>query len=248
MGHMPVRGEPIPVKFLTAEWRSLALLNYAADPSLLRARVPRGTELDDWNGITYLSLVGFLFLRTRIFGVTAPFHQRFLEVNLRFYVRRKTAEGWCRGVVFIKEIVPQWTTAVLARMLYHENYVCLPMRHTVTGHSTEYCWKLKDEWNTLSVCDGDTAALPAAGSREEFITEHYWGYTVQPDSGTLEYRVEHPRWLVRRAAGASFNGNARDLYGADLARVLANPVDSALLADGSAVTVFRGQRLVLPDH
>jgi hypothetical protein len=33
----------------------------------------------------------------------------------------------------------------------------------------------------------------APGSEEEFITEHYWGYTRQRDGGTIEYRVEHPR-------------------------------------------------------
>ena len=36
--------------FLTAEWRHLALLNYEVDQGLLLKFVPRGTELDCWNG------------------------------------------------------------------------------------------------------------------------------------------------------------------------------------------------------
>ena len=39
----------VPGKFLTAEWRHLAMLNYAVDPDLLRPYVPRGTELDAWS-------------------------------------------------------------------------------------------------------------------------------------------------------------------------------------------------------
>ena len=35
--------------------------------------------------------------------------------------------------------------------------------------------------------------------REEFITEHYWGYTAQRNGGCTEYKVEHPRWNVWKA-------------------------------------------------
>jgi uncharacterized protein len=37
----------------------------------------------------------------------------------------------------------------------------------------------------------------APGSQEEFITEHYWGYTACGER-TSEYRVEHPRWKIWR--------------------------------------------------
>ncbi len=55
-------------RFLTAEWKNLVMLNYAVDPSLLARFVPAGTELDAFNGVTYLSLVGFEFNRTRMCG------------------------------------------------------------------------------------------------------------------------------------------------------------------------------------
>ncbi|HEX8362069.1 MAG TPA: DUF2071 domain-containing protein, partial [Longimicrobium sp.] len=94
----------LPGKFLAAEWRDLVMLNYEADPAALRPLVPAGTELDAWGGTTYVSMVGFLFLRTRVLGIPIPFHQDFEEVNLRFYVRRRGPEGWRRGVVFVREI------------------------------------------------------------------------------------------------------------------------------------------------
>src|SRR5579864_6306955 len=118
-------------EFLTAEWRHLAMLNFEVDPTILRPFVPSGTEPDDWQGRTLVSLVGFLFLNTRVYGMRIPWHRDFEEVNLRFYVRRKTSEGWRRAVVFIKELVPRQAIAMAARLLYGENYAGIPMNHQI---------------------------------------------------------------------------------------------------------------------
>lgn len=80
-------------RFLTAEWRYLAMLNYEIDPPVLSALVPRDTEIESWQGKTFVSIVGFQFLNTRVMGMRIPFHQNFEEINLRFYVRRKAADG-----------------------------------------------------------------------------------------------------------------------------------------------------------
>ena len=63
--------------FLTAEWRYLAMLQYEIDPHVLRPLVPRETGLDDWQGRTLVSLVGFQFLDTRVLGAPIPFHRHF---------------------------------------------------------------------------------------------------------------------------------------------------------------------------
>ena len=79
--------------FLTAEWRYLAMLNYEIEPAVLLPLAPKGTELEAWNGKTFVSVVGFLFLNTRVMGWTIPFHQDFEEINLRFYVRRQPSSA-----------------------------------------------------------------------------------------------------------------------------------------------------------
>ena len=119
--------------FLTAEWKHLAMLNFEIEPSVLTLFVPRGTELDSWNGKTFVSVVGFLFFRTRVLGLPVPFLRNFVELNLRFYVRRKADDGWRRGVVFIKEIVPSAVIALVAREFYNEPYIALPMTHRGRG-------------------------------------------------------------------------------------------------------------------
>src|SRR5678816_2772984 len=115
--------------FLTAEWRYLAMLNYEINPAVLLPFVPSGTEPDTWNGKTFVSMVGFLFRNTRVMRVPIPFHQNFEEINLRFYVRRKAEDGWRRGVVFVKEIVPRAVIALVARVIYNENYIARRMWH-----------------------------------------------------------------------------------------------------------------------
>jgi uncharacterized protein YqjF (DUF2071 family) len=113
----------LPRAYLRAGWYHLAMLNYPADAAMLQRYVPAGTELDVWKGKPYLSMVGFMMLNTRVHGIPIPCHRNFEEVNLRTYVRRKTAGGWRRGVVFIKEIVPRRMIAFVARRVYNENYV-----------------------------------------------------------------------------------------------------------------------------
>ncbi len=233
--------------FLTAEWRYLAMLNYEVAPRLLSGFVPAGTELDSWNGKTFVSLVGFRFLKTRVFGIAFPFHCNFDEVNLRFYVRRTVGSEIRRGVVFVREIVPRRAIAIVARALYGERYLALPMKHSVEsnneGSAVEYGWRFGGRWNRIHLTTRGDGSLPAQGSAEQFITEHYWGYAATKDGGCVQYRVRHPQWKVWSAGNASFDGNMQELYGKDLNDVLQRPPESAFLAEGSAVSVHRGTRL-----
>jgi len=155
--------------FLTAEWKHLAMLNYEIEPLALASFVPVGTELDSWNGRTLVSVVGFLFLQTRVFGISIPFHRNFAEVNLRFYVRRKADDGWRRGVVFIKEMVPRAAIAFVARIFYSEPYIALPMAHrieVVSGSlkSAEYSWRFNGRKGALKLATHGEAQSLGDGS------------------------------------------------------------------------------------
>lgn len=234
-------------EFLTAEWRMLAMLNYEVDPGLVLQLVPAGTELDWWNGKVFVSLVGFRFLKTRVFGIAIPFHRNFDEVNLRFYVRRKQGNEVRRGVVFVQEIVPRWAIATVARKVYNENYVSLPMRHRIEqngiGPAVEYGWRLQSGWCAIKAQAGGAPAFAAEGTEEQFITEHYWGYAAQLDGGCVEYRVAHPSWRVWTVREAKFEGEAEELYGKELAAAVRGTPSSAFLAEGSEVTVYRGVKI-----
>jgi uncharacterized protein len=234
--------------FLSAEWRDLVMLNYVVDPNLLTRHVPRGTQLDAFEGKTYVSVVGFRFCHTKLLGrLPVPFHTDFDEVNLRFYVRRKEAHDDRRGVVFIAEIVPKRAIAKIARAFYGENYICLPMKHTIeTGHSgnkIDYQWRVDGKWCKLSAQTGHDSTRPPQGSLEQFITEHYWGYSSQLSGGCVEYHVSHVPWQVWATVAAGFEGDPSSLHGPELGAVIQRRPDSAFVADGSPVIVFKGDKI-----
>jgi hypothetical protein len=235
--------------FLTAEWQHLAMLNYEVDAGLLLPFLPAGTELDLWQGKLFISIVGFRFLKTKMFGLLPiPMHSNFEEVNLRFYVRRQAGNEVRRGVVFIREMVPRQATAFVARTFYNENYVALPMAHEIrsvgnNGLEVAYRWRNGKHWSGISLETDGNPGLPGEGSLEQFITEHYWGYAAQPRGGSVEYRVEHPSWKVWQVRQSLFEGDAEKFCGNKIAAALRGKPETAFLAEGSAVHVMRGQRL-----
>ncbi|MDC0723175.1 YqjF family protein [Nannocystis bainbridge] len=243
--------------FLTAEWRDLVMLNFVVDPAVLAPHVPPGTELDLFGGEAFVSVVGFMFLRTRLMGCPVPWHRDFEELNLRFYVRRRGqdgephvgADGYKRGVAFVKEIVPRAAVAMVARRLYGERYEAWPMRHTkvpataAASGAVGYAVRIGGRWHELGLgFRGEPAAL-VPGSEAEFIAEHYWGYVAGPGRPTIEYRVEHPPWRVWHGEAPQLRADVAALYGREWAAALATPPRSAFLADGSPVTVYHGRRL-----
>ena len=266
---VPAKARLLRRVFLSARWQLLAMLNWEVEPALLAPHVPPAVELDFHEGRTFVSLVGFLFLDTRVLGFSIPGHANFEEVNLRFYVRRQVAGEVRRGVAFIKEIVPRWAIAQTARVCYNEPYVALPMRHEVTGPAATlkaatsgrkeqepgvrsqepagriaYRWFHQNRWNSLDLDYRGERTPLAAGSHEEFIAEHYWGYCGQRRGGCVEYVVAHPPWSIWPATEAQLDcRSAPALYGDALADVLSRPPSTAFLADGSPVAVMRPTRI-----
>ena len=240
--------------FLTAEWRYLVMVNYAVDADVLRPLVPPGTELDLYRGEALVSMVGFRFLRTRLLGVPVPGHSDFDEVNLRFYVRHTTAAGEVRrGATFVREIVPRAAIAYTARLCYNEPYSALRMRSTAPRRPSDAPGRLAYDWRgggrdprrwhrLEATVDGPAAPL-VAGSEEEFIAEHYWGYTRQRDGGTVEYRVTHPRWRAWPVRGATLDADVAGLYGPAFADSLGAAPHSAFVAEGSPVAIHFPRRL-----
>lgn len=234
--------------FLTAEWRKLIMAQYEVDPATLAPWLPSGLELDLFQGRCYVSLVGFLFDRVRVKGISIPLHTSFEEVNLRFYVMRTEPDGSRkRGVVFIREFVPRVAVALVANLLYDEPYVKVDMSHSI--HSTPhalfvgYRWGHSRNWQRMTVETLPDAVLMEPGSEEEFITEHYWGYTKHGSGPTSEYGVHHPRWTVYPIQKFEIEADFDALYGPAFASLTGQQPASVFLAEGSEVRVSSGKRL-----
>lgn len=226
--------------FLTAQWRNLLMVTYAVDASMLIDRVPAGTTLDSWRGQALVSLIGFQFLDTKVLGAPIPFHQDFEEVNLRFYVRHSLDGELRLGIVFIREMVPRPIVGGMARLLYREPYLVVPMRSRVTPGpppDVDYQWNAEGgHWCRMAATASGEAQELVPGSLEEFVAVRHWGYNGEPGKNTLEYRVDHPRWRFWHVDDDGVSFRAAPLCGPELAQQLKEPV-STMIADGSAVTV-----------
>jgi uncharacterized protein YqjF (DUF2071 family) len=238
----------VPRNFLTAEWRKLIMAQYEVTPATLVPWLPPGVSLDLYQARCYVSLVGFLFARVRVLGLPIPFHTRFEEVNLRFYVARTEPDGTRkRGVVFIREFVPRAAITLIANSLYEEPYATLPMRHTIASApgalTVSYSWRHQQSWHSLAVEADPTPQPIVPSSEEDFITEHYWGYTKRTRGATSEYGVQHPRWQVYPIRNFAIEADFAALYGPAFASLDLQKPASLLLAEGSPVLVSTGIRI-----
>ncbi len=227
--------------FLTAKWENLIMANYAIDPLLLKPYLPYGVELDFYEGQTFVSLVGFMFKQTSLFQVPIPFLGTFEEVNLRFYVKRKDKGIEKRGVVFINETVPYKPVAWLANKLYKEHYIAIPTKHDIqigSNHKrVRYDWKINKAWNHIAVKATNANEAMKTGSIEEFIFEHYFGYTKISETKSQEYKVNHPRWLVNKVEEYTLDCDFAAMYGQEFSILGMQKPHSVILAEGSSVSV-----------
>ncbi|MFM2012068.1 MAG: hypothetical protein RLZZ396_852 [Planctomycetota bacterium] len=230
------------MEFLSAHWKHLLLANYVVDPGLLEPLVPAKTKLDFFRGDCYVSLVAFLFDHTRILGIPVPFHRRFEEVNLRFYVVPDRDRS-LRAVTFIREIVPKSAIPLIANNLFNENYVATPMSHRFEPQQenengvkqADYRWGKNLEHRIVANIDR-ALELPPPGSLGEFITEHYWGYAKGPKR-TLEYRVKHPQWISCLVDDYQIDVDFAEVYGKQFGFLKDLKPANFLYALGSPVTV-----------
>jgi uncharacterized protein YqjF (DUF2071 family) len=227
--------------FLSARWENIIMANYEVDAYLLNPYLPSGVELDSFNNKVYVSLVGFMFKRTKLFGIPIPLLGTFEEINLRFYVKRIQGDTIKRGVVFINETVPYKPVAWLANKLYKEHYTAVPAKssiiHTSSGKSIQYDWKINKRWNHIAVNADNKKEPMIPGGHEEFIFEHYYGYTKVNEHHSQEYKVEHPRWQVNKVHNYSIDCDFRSMYGKDFSFLSDSKPETVFLAEGSPVSV-----------
>ena len=228
-------------EFLSARWENLIMANYEVNPDLLAPYLPYGVELDFYNSKTFVSLVGFMFKQTSLFNIPIPFLGTFEEINLRFYVKRREGNTIKRGVVFISETVPYKPVAWLANKLYKEHYMAIPTKNVIStsglNKNVHYAWETNNKWNHLKVHALNIKTNMIKDSFEEFIFEHYYGYTKLEQQLSQEYTVNHPRWQINEVKDYTVDCDFSSMYGREFAFLSSHLPYSVIIAEGSPVTV-----------
>jgi uncharacterized protein YqjF (DUF2071 family) len=224
--------------FLTARWSNLFLATYAVPPALLQKRLPPGLELDTRDGQAFVSLVAFDFLDTRVLGVPWPGYRNFAELNLRFYVRR----GADRGVMFVREFVPQRLVAWMARAIYNEPYLAAPLHSTVVEGPDRLTVEHRLTWagrvHTIRATGAKPGHRPLDTSVEHFFKEHRWGYGVTRRGRLIRYEVVHPVWEVYPVMDYHIDLDWGLVYGPEWEGLGKAASNSTVLAAGSPIAVY----------
>lgn len=224
--------------FLTAEWNYLINITYAIDPKVLLPYLPKGLSLDIINGKAFVSFVAFEFNDVKVKGFKIPFHRKFPEINLRFYVNR---EGK-RGVVFIKEFVPKYFVALIANKIYNEPYFAIKMDHSIEktekGLNVHHSLCINKVWFNVDVKAENKSSIPAPDTTEHFFKEHEIGFGKDKNGNTLEYKVEHPIWEIYPIRNIESTICFEKVYGKEWAFLNSEKPFNVLLARGSKIKVF----------
>jgi uncharacterized protein YqjF (DUF2071 family) len=227
--------------FLKANWENIIMANYEIDPEILIPFLPKGLELDLYEGKAYVSLVGFMFKRTKLFNVPIPHFGTFEEINLRFYVVRKEGDTVKRGVVFINETIPYPIVAWMANKLYKEHYTVVPTKHEITretkSQKVNFEWLLNKKWNSIYVEATTESKAMKNQSLEKFIYEHYYGYTKIDEHNTEEYKLQHPSWMVNEVLDYKIDCDFTAMYGKSFSVLNTTKPEAVFIAEGSSVGI-----------
>jgi hypothetical protein len=135
----------------------------------------------------------------------------------------------------------------VANNLYSENYATHRMKHLWENKGENihisYQWQIGKEWNYLKAIADSEVKPTINGSEEEFITEHYWGYTFINKASTGVYEVTHPQWKIHEIGSYDVHCSVEKLYGRSFVEALSQQPRSVFLAAGSPIQVMKGSRI-----
>ncbi len=193
---------------MTQTWHDLLFAHWPLDRSVLLAKIPRGLELDEFNGQAWIGVVPFHMSNVSPRGVPSlPWISAFPELNVRTYVRVNGVPG-----VFFFSLEAANPVAVrVARTMFHLPYFLADMTVTERGGCIEYESRRTSSFGPPAQFVSRYRPIsephePVAGSLEYFLTERYCLFTVDSSLRTCRLDIHHRPWPLQTAeANISIN-------------------------------------------
>jgi uncharacterized protein YqjF (DUF2071 family) len=102
-------------------WSELAFLHWRVDSELIAPLLPAGVRPDEFDGSSWVGLIGFVLDRATVLGSPpVPYFGDFVEVNVRLY---GVDEQGRRGVVFVSLEASRLAAVLAARALFSLPYI-----------------------------------------------------------------------------------------------------------------------------
>jgi uncharacterized protein YqjF (DUF2071 family) len=199
------RPEGRPVMFQS--WEHLLFLHWAVEPKLLQSTLPPGLTIDTFGEKAWLAVVPFRMSGVRPRGLLAvPWLSRFLELNVRTYVRDETGRP---GVWFYSLDCNQPVAVEVARLFFKLDYFHARMRMEghPEGEGVIYTSWRKDRrspehqpaWSRFHYRPTGPDEEAESGSLEFFLVERYRLFSQGAGGSLRSGRVWHPPYRISPA-------------------------------------------------
>lgn len=171
----------------------ISFLHWRYPPDAVRPLLPRGLELDTFEGAAWVGLAPFEVRGLHPPGFPPlPWISQFFQMNVRTYVRGPDGE---RGIWFLSLEADRLATVAGARLAYGLPYRWAEIRVRQNGAEIEYKSRRHFGEGSAEISIRTGPGIQAA-EREIFLTARYRLYTVF--LGRLAYaEVEHPPWPLQ---------------------------------------------------
>jgi uncharacterized protein YqjF (DUF2071 family) len=184
------------VPIVHQRWRDLLFLHWPVAVEAVRPLVPSALDIDRFDDVAYVSLIPFAIAESRLRGVPRALASRFLEINLRTYVRARDGDV---GIYFFSLDASSWLAVAGARLLYGLPYFPAAMTRRTDGAHTVYASRrrgARDARLEVTWRLGDAMEPSRPGTLDWFLVERYLLYVAR--RGHLyRTRVRHRPYPLR---------------------------------------------------
>lgn len=241
MDRSEVETEPLSVgapplrrpRLMRQDWRDLAFVHWAVDPSLVAALMPPGVRPDVFEGRTYVGLIPFRMVDAGFaHGPAVPYLGTFFETNVRLYSVDGTGR---RGIVFRSLDADRAAVVLGARSVFGLPYRWARMRHSSVpvegGVEHRYATRLRRRGGQPVISTMRLRVLePVPPSPLDLFLTARWGLHVRYLGRTWYIPNTHEPWTFRRAEVLGLEDGL--LVDAGLPGVASRPPDHVVFSDG----------------
>lgn len=189
-------------------WHDLLFAHWPIPVESARGAVPRGLELDTFEGRAWLGIVPFRMTGVRLRGTPPlPRISAFPELNVRTYVRR----GDRPGVLFLSLDARNPIAVAIARAWFHLPYFRARMSCEREGDGIRYAHARTHAGAPAAELSGRYRPTgptfhARAGTLEHWLVERYCLYTASKAGEVRRAEIHHHPWTLQNAE-ASFECN-----------------------------------------
>jgi uncharacterized protein len=203
LDHVSHRPYPVPARpwIMAQTWVDLLFMHWPVRLELLRSLIPEPLEIDTFDGIAWIGVVPFAMTDIHFRNMpTAPYLSKFLELNVRSYVRWQGKSG----VFFFSLDASNPIAVEVARLWF-----CLPYFHsqmTKHYHADEITYRSERTDGRAHQAVLETTYrcvnkpyFAQAGTLEAWLTERYCFFAAGKAGQIVRGDIHHKPWPLQQA-------------------------------------------------